>query len=491
MAIKAITKRKLIAKSGGYCQNPNCRRDLYPLVDSNSYSNIEELAHIKPQSISGPRGTLDNNNNNDEFENIAVLCPTCHTLIDKNPDLFPDEKLIKWKNQHEEAIKNALQIETSTDKQIIGKIIGLLQTISNNNRFKDFSVLKRIEKKQSKNLSINDTQGFQKKYHLKFSKLNYFDLIKSVQQLENSVYNDILSVFENAFYNEGFVKKNNFFIKKGEILDYSISKSEVSGGLKISIITQRISDKNNSKNRIPLFINQIGKVQEFEIIAPEPSPIDLDKLISELFSIVAGAYFIFEKLLVEKAISLNNKIFKDIYDLVREQLIIKNKQELIDKFWLILGTNDLVLYFFDEQLLINTIRHYKNTETNGLINRSPLEMVITILTETFSFEKSLAINAYKKKKPLSLDWADAKYIEDAPLIHTAEVRLFNSKNYTGYVPCRCRDYFLIIGCSTEYKKDLMPEIKIIQKKMDSNFSRNFSSFSIYLYNLKEKLWNTS
>jgi len=491
MAIKASTKRKLIAKAGGYCQNPNCRADLYPKLDFNLHSNIEEFAHIVPQSPNGPRSKLNHNCiNNDEFENIAVLCPTCHTLVDKNPNLFPEEKLIEWKNQHEAIIKSALSIELSTYQQATNRIIGFFQTISNKNKFFEFSVLKRTEKDLSNNLSFQDTLDFHNKYYPRFNKLNYYDLIKSVNHLENIVYRDLVIAFENVFYDEGYTKKDNSFIKKGEFIEYSISDYKVSGGIKIAIIIQRISDKNNSLNTIPLFINHIGKIQAIEIIAPEPSPIDLDKLISDLYSIVAGAYYIFEKLLVEKATNLNNKIFKNIYDIIREKLTIRNKEYLIDKFWLILGTSNLVLYFFDEQLLINTIRHYKNTDVSGLINKSPLEMTITILTETFSFEKSLAINAYKKQKPLSLDWADAKYIGDAPLIHSAEVRLFNSKRYTGYVPCRCRDHFLIIGCSTEYEKQLMPEIKSVQKKLHTNFSRNFDSFSMYIYNLKDKLWSS-
>ena len=42
----------------------------------------------------------------DEFDNIILLCPTCHTTIDKNPQLFPKETIRKWKREHQERIEN-------------------------------------------------------------------------------------------------------------------------------------------------------------------------------------------------------------------------------------------------------------------------------------------------------------------------------------------------------------------------------------------------
>lgn len=40
----------------------------------------------------------------DTYENMILLCPTCHTEIDKKPKLFPKEKLLAWKSKHEGAV---------------------------------------------------------------------------------------------------------------------------------------------------------------------------------------------------------------------------------------------------------------------------------------------------------------------------------------------------------------------------------------------------
>jgi hypothetical protein len=54
MSIEAKTKRLLLARSGGFCGNPNCNADLYPLFESREITNVEELAHIIGQSEDGP-----------------------------------------------------------------------------------------------------------------------------------------------------------------------------------------------------------------------------------------------------------------------------------------------------------------------------------------------------------------------------------------------------------------------------------------------------
>jgi hypothetical protein len=106
MAISDKVKRRLWASSGGFCAKPDCHADLFPFFENGAITNIEELAHIIGQKKNGPRG--DNSmplDERDEFENIVLLCPTCHTIIDKNPDLFPETTIIEWKANHESSIK--------------------------------------------------------------------------------------------------------------------------------------------------------------------------------------------------------------------------------------------------------------------------------------------------------------------------------------------------------------------------------------------------
>ncbi len=103
--IPADVLRVLLAKSGGYCQNPTCNDDLYPLITQGSLATIREAAHIIAFSKDGPRGAEELKTEEvNSFENLILLCPTCHTKIDKASHLFSVELLVKWKKDHEEKI---------------------------------------------------------------------------------------------------------------------------------------------------------------------------------------------------------------------------------------------------------------------------------------------------------------------------------------------------------------------------------------------------
>lgn len=133
MSISDKTKRRLWAKSGGFCNNPYCNADLFPFLGSGKLTSIEELAHIIGKSKKGPRGSgflsfLDR----DKYDNIILLCPTCHTLIDKNPIEFPKETLNKWKKEHENRINSSFQIVTLETRMHLRDIINkyLLENFS-------------------------------------------------------------------------------------------------------------------------------------------------------------------------------------------------------------------------------------------------------------------------------------------------------------------------------------------------------------------------
>ncbi|MBP7806434.1 hypothetical protein KA057_02005 [Candidatus Gracilibacteria bacterium] len=57
---------------------------------------IGEHAHIYAYEADGPRGSVDYLHNNN-FENLLVLCPSCHTLIDKYKQDYPAPVLLEWK----------------------------------------------------------------------------------------------------------------------------------------------------------------------------------------------------------------------------------------------------------------------------------------------------------------------------------------------------------------------------------------------------------
>ncbi|MFK3943332.1 HNH endonuclease [Pseudomonas monteilii] len=95
------TKLRLFSESAGYCQHPDCLQPLFP-ISMGGDKHIAEMAHVIPHGQTGPRhedrpaGAFEA----DSFENLILLCPTCHTVIDKDPDGYSRATLLDWKSNH-------------------------------------------------------------------------------------------------------------------------------------------------------------------------------------------------------------------------------------------------------------------------------------------------------------------------------------------------------------------------------------------------------
>ncbi|MGW4426023.1 hypothetical protein [Streptosporangium sp. NPDC004631] len=75
------------------------------IVDSSRSVSIAERAHVVAHSDLGPRAdqTLSEEDRSDPA-NIVMLCPTCHTQVDKLPDNFPAEVLLSKKASRAAAV---------------------------------------------------------------------------------------------------------------------------------------------------------------------------------------------------------------------------------------------------------------------------------------------------------------------------------------------------------------------------------------------------
>lgn len=92
-------KLRLFGDAAGHCQR--CLDKLFP-EEMGGLKHVAEMAHVIPHGEKGPRyeerpaGAFEV----DSFDNLILLCPTCHTIIDKNPEAYPRETLLGWKSNH-------------------------------------------------------------------------------------------------------------------------------------------------------------------------------------------------------------------------------------------------------------------------------------------------------------------------------------------------------------------------------------------------------
>lgn len=106
----AQTKLRLFSDSAGHCNRPDCRRPLFSDEKGEDY-HIGEMAHIVAAQDKGPRADKKIEAKvKAEYKNLILLCPSCHTEIDKAPDTFSVELLLEWKANHRRVISDAIGI---------------------------------------------------------------------------------------------------------------------------------------------------------------------------------------------------------------------------------------------------------------------------------------------------------------------------------------------------------------------------------------------
>ena len=113
MARKTIpidVERKLYAESMGRCMNPNCQAELF-----RKKGNVIEKAHITPYCK-----TADN-----DYENLVILCPTCHTDFDKN-GAFDPEQVKQWKQIRRAEIEKLFGKKYATFEELQRQIVPIL-----------------------------------------------------------------------------------------------------------------------------------------------------------------------------------------------------------------------------------------------------------------------------------------------------------------------------------------------------------------------------
>ncbi|HVW24144.1 MAG TPA: hypothetical protein VHC69_02170 [Polyangiaceae bacterium] len=107
MAISEKDIKRLWGLAAGKCSEPSCTTDCIQFVETDDPLLIGEMAHVIAKEAKGPRGRKGGGE--DTYENLVLLCPTHHRVVDKAPTRFPEELLHRWKSEHETRVRRALE----------------------------------------------------------------------------------------------------------------------------------------------------------------------------------------------------------------------------------------------------------------------------------------------------------------------------------------------------------------------------------------------
>lgn len=103
-----ITKMMLAARAGGRCEFKGCNKKVFSDDITLLEANLSNVAHIIASSPEGPRGDDRSNQLSKDLENLMLLCPAHHKLIDDNPHRFSEEELKEMKRNHEQKVSDLL-----------------------------------------------------------------------------------------------------------------------------------------------------------------------------------------------------------------------------------------------------------------------------------------------------------------------------------------------------------------------------------------------
>jgi hypothetical protein len=125
-----VTSRKLLwGRAGDRCAWPDCDQllsiDLHDpetAVLIKHGALIGEEAHIRSGQVGGPRYQADYDKV-DEYENLILLCPTHHTIVDKdNGAGWSVESLEHMKSDHELIVRSRMQPEEAIARDISERV---------------------------------------------------------------------------------------------------------------------------------------------------------------------------------------------------------------------------------------------------------------------------------------------------------------------------------------------------------------------------------
>ncbi|WP_147315384.1 HNH endonuclease [Asanoa ferruginea] len=126
--IRRETVVRLIASGAGYCYKPDCPVGfLWQELDDGTVVKLAEVAHIVAAGEDGPRGDAAAKDEDlTSFANLLLLCPNCHSVVDRAPNQYPVETLQQWKQQHEDRIRDVLGLRSYSDRGTLRRDVGLL-----------------------------------------------------------------------------------------------------------------------------------------------------------------------------------------------------------------------------------------------------------------------------------------------------------------------------------------------------------------------------
>ena len=106
--IPSTTRLILFVQAGGRCEFDGCNHYLLEHPVTLTEGNFAQVAHIVAFRPDGARGRAGSRQGHiHDLNNLMLLCPACHILVDRGPSRYTRQTLQEYKRRHEEQIRHA------------------------------------------------------------------------------------------------------------------------------------------------------------------------------------------------------------------------------------------------------------------------------------------------------------------------------------------------------------------------------------------------
>jgi hypothetical protein len=104
--VSTKTKVYLYARAAGRCEFDDCGAYLLEHYPTFTPGNFGDMGHVWAFSEEGPRGNdgLADGEDLNGYDNLILLCKTCHKVVDEDPDAYTVDVLKAFKKAHEDAV---------------------------------------------------------------------------------------------------------------------------------------------------------------------------------------------------------------------------------------------------------------------------------------------------------------------------------------------------------------------------------------------------
>jgi hypothetical protein len=114
-----LTRLLLCVRAGGRCEFDGHNIYLFEHPITLHPGAFGEMAHIVAFRKAGPRGMENRPDDINNVDNLMLLCPTCHKLVDDHPAEYPREKLEGYKREHEERVLHLTSLGSDRKTSVV------------------------------------------------------------------------------------------------------------------------------------------------------------------------------------------------------------------------------------------------------------------------------------------------------------------------------------------------------------------------------------